>query len=686
MTRIIVFLAALLSLSSAALAQPCLPWRPIVSPDAPAAERTWPRAIHVSGPDDVWIVGEALVGNQIRAFSMHWNGSSWSHHAVPVPDDQFADFGMWALGRSPSGELWAAGHREFSPSIPYAFFGTHNAVWRWSGAAWQLLKTPELGGGSGDFIWGLTALAADDVWFVGDHHPQPMGARPALAMHWDGSAFTVTNVPIVNPETGRNAGNPLNDVSAISPTDVWAVGGTDVNAQGAHAYSNIHHWNGTRWTHVPGPTPGFFNQLFTVAAIAPDNVWAAGEYWDVDGVFALLLHWDGSAWTEQPSPGGFLDMVALDADDIWAVGGNAVYHFDGSRWTVAASFTEFMDARLASISGSHACELWATGQESTHTFVVRGSGSADNLPPTASFTFACNGLTCAFNGNGSADSDGAVSAYYWNFGDSTTAEGATASHTFLQAGTYTTTLIVTDDEGARGSTVRQLTVDSNLRVTTLQAPVVAAAGAAITVTDTTANVGTTGNGASATVVWFSADRKLGGDSPLGSRTTGALLGGASSTGSIAGTIPAVKPGAYYLIAQADGTGTVNESNEVDNTRMKVVYVGPDLVVKSTSFVPANPSSGVPTRINVTTRNGGADAAGPSKTRLYRSADATLGLEDALLAEFDVPMLVAGQERMHSVIVTFPAGTYYVIAVSDASKGVLESREQNNTRAVRKSIP
>jgi subtilisin family serine protease len=44
------------------------------------------------------------------------------------------------------------------------------------------------------------------------------------------------------------------------------------------------------------------------------------------------------------------------------------------------------------------------------------SGGPADAPPSASFTAACNGLTCTFNGSGSTDDHGVVS-YSWNFGD-----------------------------------------------------------------------------------------------------------------------------------------------------------------------------------------------------------------------------------------------------------------------------
>jgi PKD repeat protein len=71
-----------------------------------------------------------------------------------------------------------------------------------------------------------------------------------------------------------------------------------------------------------------------------------------------------------------------------------------------------------------------------------------NIAPVASFAFACNLLTCSFDGSGSHDPDGTITSYAWNFGDGTTGSGVTASHMYVTGGTYTVTLTVTDNAGA----------------------------------------------------------------------------------------------------------------------------------------------------------------------------------------------------------------------------------------------
>ena len=87
-------------------------------------------------------------------------------------------------------------------------------------------------------------------------------------------------------------------------------------------------------------------------------------------------------------------------------------------------------------------------------------GPPPNQPPVASFTFPCTNLTCAFDGSGSTDADGLITSYAWTFGDGGSDTGATPSHTYVTAGTYTVTLQVTDNDGATGSVAHQVTVSA----------------------------------------------------------------------------------------------------------------------------------------------------------------------------------------------------------------------------------
>ncbi len=76
-----------------------------------------------------------------------------------------------------------------------------------------------------------------------------------------------------------------------------------------------------------------------------------------------------------------------------------------------------------------------------------------NVPPSANFTYTCNALTCTFT-DASADSDGSIAAYSWDFADpnSTTDVSTDANPQYTYSNTelqnFDVTLTVTDDDGA----------------------------------------------------------------------------------------------------------------------------------------------------------------------------------------------------------------------------------------------
>ncbi|MGP9031765.1 PKD domain-containing protein [Glutamicibacter mysorens] len=115
---------------------------------------------------------------------------------------------------------------------------------------------------------------------------------------------------------------------------------------------------------------------------------------------------------------------------------------------------------------SGAAEVVSDPQEnqvnwSANALLAMDSDGAPPLPnqaPTASAEFSCTGLSCSFDGSGSTDDDGEIAGYAWEFGDGETGNGETAEHAYAEAGSYTATLTVTDDQGATASTEVQVEV------------------------------------------------------------------------------------------------------------------------------------------------------------------------------------------------------------------------------------
>lgn len=96
------------------------------------------------------------------------------------------------------------------------------------------------------------------------------------------------------------------------------------------------------------------------------------------------------------------------------------------------------------------------GATATVTHIVKVGA---NQPPVADFTAATSGLAASFDATRSADSDGQVVDYAWDFGDGTGAgSGKTPQHAYTFAGDYDVKLTVTDSDGATASKTSTVTV------------------------------------------------------------------------------------------------------------------------------------------------------------------------------------------------------------------------------------
>lgn len=138
----------------------------------------------------------------------------------------------------------------------------------------------------------------------------------------------------------------------------------------------------------------------------------------------------------------------------WEFGDGSV----GSTSTVSHEYTT---------AGTYAAKLTvmnSSGVGSTSTVSVSVTAPAVVAsPPTAVISSSSAAgpapLAVSFDGSGAkASGTATITGYSWSFGDGTTATGATATHVFTTAGTYTTELTVTDSNGSTGSTTTPVVV------------------------------------------------------------------------------------------------------------------------------------------------------------------------------------------------------------------------------------
>lgn len=115
-------------------------------------------------------------------------------------------------------------------------------------------------------------------------------------------------------------------VAADAPNDAWAVG----QYEGADSLQRtlVEHWGGRQWAYVNSPNPGARDNILQgVAADSPSDAWAVGSQMSATGVSQPLVeHWNGSAWSVATIPGAgslggrLTGIAAIAPTDVWAVG------------------------------------------------------------------------------------------------------------------------------------------------------------------------------------------------------------------------------------------------------------------------------------------------------------------------------------------------------------------------------
>ena len=107
--------------------------------------------------------------------------------------------------------------------------------------------------------------------------------------------------------------------------------------------------------------------------------------------------------------------------------------------------------------------------------------------PTASFTFTSGPIlsssSVSFDGTARFDPDGTIVGYAWTFGDGSTGSGATPSHSYSVAGTFSVKLNVTDNSGSTAVDTQTVTITDRPPVVSLtQSSTTATSGQAVILT------------------------------------------------------------------------------------------------------------------------------------------------------------------------------------------------------------
>lgn len=318
----------------------------------------------------------------------HWNGQQWS--IIPTPQIQ-TQSALVSISAYSASDIWAVGYVSNATSIKNVT-ARETLIEHWNGQQWSIIPGSNPGKGN-NVLSRVLALSANNVWAVGytSNIVNKVVVTQTLIEHWNGQQWSVIN----SPHSGIY--QSLGGISATSANDVWAVGMVQQDAS-TGMRTLIEHWNGRQWSIVSSPSPGaFFDVLTGITAIAPTNAWAVGSFANTNNSPAsktLIEHWNGQKWSVVSSPNVgngqnyLISVTATSANDVWTVGysgdGNSyrtlVEHWNGHRWSSGPDLSVRKNETYQLLIGfDHAPQsntLWAVGATGSfqpptaHTLIV----------------------------------------------------------------------------------------------------------------------------------------------------------------------------------------------------------------------------------------------------------------------------------------------------------------------------
>jgi hypothetical protein len=294
----------------------CDGWRIVSSPDVSVKGDNTFAAVAGRRTDDVWTVGQFNPDSNLNitlTFAAHYDGANWS--AVPSPNVGKQANALHGLAITPMGRVWAVGYY-----IDDRTFYSRSLIEFWDGAAWRVVDHPADPGVSAVFF-SVAVSSANDVWAVGEFQ-RPLDRFHTLVEHFNGKKWKI----VASPDPG-DSGNIFYGVTALAGNSVWVVG--ERNVKYSPDRPLLANWNGESWSVLPPPNDGAVTtRLYGVTADAAGQLRAVGEAEnDARRTSALAeIGSQGRRWTIQrveaagSSDNHFYGVGAEPNGDAWAVG------------------------------------------------------------------------------------------------------------------------------------------------------------------------------------------------------------------------------------------------------------------------------------------------------------------------------------------------------------------------------
>jgi len=228
------------------------------------------------------------------------------------------------------------------------------------------------------------------------------------------------------------------DASGLALTYLWSFGdgGTGSGVAPAHTYLAAGTYTVSLTVKDSGAssTTVTTSAVIAVAAVQAPVANAGGPY---TGIASLTVGFDGTRSSDPPNPtaGPYVLSYAWSFGDGTTGIGPTPVHMYAAAGTYPVSLT------VTKTGGS-------TGSATTTATISAGTPTPGS--PTAVPGGPYNGTagtSLAFSGSASTDPNGLALTYTWDFGDATASSGASVSHTYPGAGTYSVTLTVSNGHG-----------------------------------------------------------------------------------------------------------------------------------------------------------------------------------------------------------------------------------------------
>jgi hypothetical protein len=311
-----------------------------------------PPFVPPSGTDTVSAMGAPVKG---MPATLSCTGG-WS--VVPSPSIANLDNNLTAVSAISPNDAWAVGdyYDQTSPNV------LANMAEHWDGRSWTEYPLPNVGSNLNTLL-GVSELPTGHAWAVG-YYINGSYLQQTLVQRWDGKTWTV--IPSVNPGAQRDI---LYGVAALADNDVWAVGGQE-DANGTWQ-SLTEHYDGSGWSVIPSPNPGTADLLYAIDAVSSSSVYAVGQQSSAFPNSLLVEHWDGKNWSLLTPPADSTESLSA----LGVTGTDATLDVVGTRENETVPYTTMVASGAPKSLTLAATPNNGTGEQDLFSATTASDGS-----------------------------------------------------------------------------------------------------------------------------------------------------------------------------------------------------------------------------------------------------------------------------------------------------------------------